>query len=366
MPSDNAENVTGKVFGRFFQKEREVDGRCRQMTIKDIAKQCGVSISTVSRVLNNRPDVSEENRRKVLSVIERSNYIPNNSARDLVKTKSEAIGLVVRGVSNPFFTHIIRAIEEEITAMGGTMVMQQIGISDDEVKCGAMMERDKRLRGIIFLGGRSDYSPDELAALNVPFVCCSYANHYGTLDEKAYSSVSIADEDEAYRAVKTLYDAGHRRIAALISTTDDHAISQLRYQGYVKALHDCGLALDEDLVISAGTFFIRDAYRATADKLAQGCDFTALFALSDNMAMGAMRALREAGKKVPEDCSVIAIDGLEVSEYIDPPLATLCQPMEEMGRRSVRILGELIEGTGEHRQEILPTTYRPGASVRHI
>ena len=336
------------------------------MTIKDIAKACGVSISTVSRVLNERPDVSEENRRRVLAVIESSNYIPNNSARDLVKTKSDAIGLVVRGVSNPFYTHIIRAIEEKIDAAGYTMVMQQIGTSDDEVKCGAMMERDKRLQGILFLGGRSDYSVAELAAINVPFVCCSYANHYGTLDDNCYSSVAIADEEEAYRAVKELYDNGHRRIAALISRSDDRAISQLRYQGYCAALADCGLALDEELVISAGTFDIYDAYRATAEKLAAGSEFTALFSIADNMAMGAMRALREAGKKVPQDCSVIAIDGLEVGEYIEPPLATLCQPMEEMGRRSVRILSELIEGVGLNRQETLPTTYRPGASVRKI
>ena len=336
------------------------------MTIKDIARLCGVSISTVSRVLNDRPDVSEENRRRVLAVIESSNYIPNNSARDLVKTKSEAIGLVVRGVSNPFYTYIIRAIEEEITAMGGTMVMQQIGISDDEVKCGAMMERDKRLRGIIFLGGRSDYTPDELAALNVPFVCCSYSNHYGSLPQNSYSSVAIADEEEAYRAVKELYDNGHRRIAALISRVDDRAISQLRYQGYVKALQDCGLPLDEELVISAGTFYIHDAYHAMEETVRKGTEFTALFAISDNMAMGAMRALREAGKNVPQDCSVIAIDGLEVSEYINPPLATLCQPMEQMGRRSVEILLDMVQGTGGHRCETLPTTYRAGASVRNI
>ena len=98
------------------------------MTIKDIARLSGVSITTVSRVLNNRPDVSAESRRKVEAVIESTNYIPNNSARDLVKTKSEAIGLVVRGVSNPFYTYIIRAIEEEITAMGGTMVMVMIAL----------------------------------------------------------------------------------------------------------------------------------------------------------------------------------------------------------------------------------------------
>ena len=100
------------------------------MTIKDIARQCGVSVSTVSRVLNDRPDVSPENRRKVLSAIQQSNYIPNNTARDLVKTKSDAIGLVVRGVSNPFYTDIIRVIEEQVTARGYTLVMQQIGTSD--------------------------------------------------------------------------------------------------------------------------------------------------------------------------------------------------------------------------------------------
>ncbi len=336
------------------------------MTIKDIAKLCGVSISTVSRVLNDRPDVSEENRRKVLSVIKSSNYIPNNSARDLVKTKSDTIGLVVRGVSNPFYTDIIHAIEARITARGFTMVMQQIGSADDEIKCGAMMERDKRLQGIIFLGGRSDYTPAELAALNVPFVCCSYSNQYGTLLRDSYSSVSIADEEEAHRAVQILYDNGHRRIAALISREDDSSISQLRYQGYMKALQENGLPLEEELVISTGSFDIQSAYRAVAEKLQQGVEFSAIFSIADNMAIGAMRALREAGRKVPQDCSVIAIDGLEVSEYIDPPLTTLCQPMEEMGERSVEILLDMVQGKGHNRHEILPTTFRAGASVRNL
>ena len=172
------------------------------MTIKDIAKQCSVSVSTVSRVLNDRPDVSEDVRRKVLSAIKNSNYIPNNSARDLVRTKSDAVGLVVRGVSNPFYTDIIRAIERTITDAGFTMVMQQIGTCDDEVKCGAVMEREKRLQGIVFLGGRFDYTPADLAMLNVPFVCCSYSNRYGTLIEGEYSSVSIADGDTAQQAVE--------------------------------------------------------------------------------------------------------------------------------------------------------------------
>lgn len=120
------------------------------MTIKDIAKLSGVGVSTVSRVLNDRPDVSEESCRRVLSIIAEHNYLPNNSARSLVRTKSDAIGLVVRGVQNPFYTGIIRAIERDLDAAGCTMVMRQIGSCDDEIKCGAMMEREKRLQGIIF------------------------------------------------------------------------------------------------------------------------------------------------------------------------------------------------------------------------
>ena len=336
------------------------------MTIKDIAKLCNVSVSTVSRVLNDRPDVSEDVRRKVLSAIKDSNYIPNNSARDLVRTKSDAIGLVVRGVSNPFYTDIIRAIESTITQAGFTMVMQQIASCDDEIKCGAVMEREKRLRGIIFLGGQFDYTAADLALLNVPFVCCSYSNRYGTLTEGEYSSVSIADEETAKEAVRELYRHGHRRIAALISRPDDQSISQLRYEGYVSALEELGLEFDPGLVISAGGFNIRDAYNAVSERLHQGSEFTALFAIADSMAIGAMRALLDAGKAVPRDCSVIAIDGLELSEYIEPPLTTLCQPMEEMGRRSAQILLGMLRGHGAHCCEVLPTQLREGASVKSI
>lgn len=228
------------------------------------------------------------------------------------------------------------------------------------------MEREKRLRGLILLGGRSDYTPAEVALLNVPFVCCSYSNHYGTLRDEMYSSVSIEDEEEAYRAVMELYRRGHRRIAALVSRPDDRSISQLRYQGYARALADCGLPLEEGLVLCAGSYDIRDAYDAARRALNAGTDFTALFAIADNMAIGAMRALHETGRRIPEDCSVIAIDGLTVSEYIHPMLSTLCQPMEEMGRCSVEILLDLVEGRGTQRHETLPTALREGASMRRL
>lgn len=323
-------------------------------------------MSTVSRALNDRPDVSAETKSRILSVIEEANYIPNNSARDLVRTDSNAIGLVVRGISNPFYNDIIHAVEQETEKEGYTMVMRHISSCDDEVQCAAEMEREKRLRGIVFLGGESDYTRQRISAINVPFVCCAYSNDYGELREGDYSSVSIADSDEAYRAVMELYNNGHRRIAALISEANDRSISQLRYQGYKKALLDMGLEYDSGLVIEAGSFDIEDAYRKTLETLDKGVSFTALFAIADNMAIGAERALRERGRRIPEDCSIIAIDGLEISAYVEPMLTTLCQPTAEMGRLSARILLDIIEGRGEHRIETVKTVFRRGASVSSI
>ena len=114
------------------------------------------------------------------------------------------------------------------------------------------------------------------------------------------------------------------------------------------------------------SFAIEDAYRAMGAALDRTEDFTALFAIADDMAIGAMRALREHGRNVPEDCSVIAIDGIVVSEYIHPMLSTLCQPREELGTKSVELLLDVIEERGGHRQVTLPTTFRTGASIRRV
>lgn len=333
------------------------------MTIKDIAKICGVSVSTVSRVLNNHPDVSEDVRRKVMDVVNEYNYIPNNSARALGQSKSDNIGLIVRGISNPFFTDIIHEIEKDVEAAGYTLVMQQIGATEDELLAGAMMERDKRLLGLILLGGRLDYTKEQIGAISVPFVNCSSNNAYGSLRSDEYSSVSIDDTQTAYEAVKELYKEGHRRIAVLLSQPEDGSISQIRYEGYVKALTEVGMAPEEELIIAVDSYDIADAYHGTQAWLERGIRFDAIFAIADNLAMGAMRALREAGIEVPKTCSIVAIDGLEVSEYVAPALSTYCQPMEALGRTSVEILTELIEGHGANRQVTLPTIFREGGTI---
>ena len=193
------------------------------MTIKDIAKQCSVSVSTVSRVLNDRPDVSDDVRRKVRAAIKDSNYIPNNSARDLVSRQSDAIGVVVRGMGNLFFSDMLKTVSSEIDKSGYNMVLRFIDSDADEIKAGAILEREKKLRALLFLGGRYDYTPAELSLIGVPYVCCSYSNCFGTLREEDFSSVTVDDHKTAYQAVESLIKLGHRRIAVLLPSCDDRS-----------------------------------------------------------------------------------------------------------------------------------------------
>lgn len=337
------------------------------MTIKDIAKNCGVSVSTVSRVLNHHPDVSEEVRQRVLDEVERSSYIPNNSARDLVRSRSDAIGVIVRGTGNLFFSKVLKTLSSEIERYGYTMVLHFIGTDADEIKAGAILEREKKLLGLLFLGGRYDYTPTELSSIGVPFVCCSYTNCFGSLDEKKYSSVSIDDYQTAYRAVEELIRRDHRKIAVVLPSRTDHSISELRYHGYMDALRAHGIELDNDLIEeSGGCFEMPGTYEATCRLLKRTDDFSAMFLLSDTTAMAAMKALEDHGKRIPQDVSVIAIDGLNVSEYATPTLTTMVQPAEEMARESVRILVNMLKNPDYTDHKLLDTSLREGASVRNI
>jgi DNA-binding LacI/PurR family transcriptional regulator len=337
------------------------------VTIKDIARACGVSVSTVSRVLNNRPDVSADVRRRVLEHVEASGYIPNNSARDLVRSESDAIGVVVRGTGNLFFADVLKTVSREIENSGYTMVPHFIESGTDEVRAGAVLEREKKLRGLLFLGGRFDYSPAELSTVKVPYVCCSYTNCFGTLREEDYSSVSIDDYATAYRAVEILINMGHRRIAALVPACRDRSISELRYKGYRAALRDYGIEFDSRLLAEAGgSYGLAQAYEGTCRLLDSGADFTAIFFVSDTTAIAGIKAIEDRGLKVPDDISVIAIDGLGISEYTTPTLTTMVQPAEEMGRESVRILVSMLENRGRAKHLCVPANLRTGASVKRL
>ena len=333
--------------------------------IKDVALHCGVAISTVSRVLNDHPDVSQDTRDKVLRAVNELRYIPNTSARNLVRTSSDTIALLVKGVNNPFFARLIKVIGREIAQRGYSLELHHMDTSEDELRIGAQLTNERKLIGILFLGGRFNYSPEEMALIKVPSVFCTYTNTFGNLDPSAYSSVAIDDKQAAQDAVDALVALGHRKIAILTDNKDDRSISELRFQGYKDALSRHGIAFEPDLVACTGTFSdMRAIYEATSRLVERDGSFTAIFAIADLMAIAAIKALSDHGKRVPEDCSVVAIDGLELSAYTMPTLTTVVQPAEEMGLACAKTIIELIEHPGQNRQYTFETTLRPGGSVR--
>ncbi len=336
------------------------------MTIKDVAEKSGVSVSTVSRVLNDHPDVSEKVRERVLAVVDELHYVPNNSARDLIKSEAETIGVIVRGSDNEFFTPVIERIEEEIEKTGYKMAVSRIKAGADEVTAGASLERSKRLSGLIFLGGCFDYTPEQVAMLNVPFVCCTYTNSFGTLDPDRYSSVSIDDYEEARRAVDYLIKRGHKKIAVLLETVDDHSISQLRYKGYLRALEDAGIRPEDDLTEETGYYDMAAAYDGMKRLIERRPDLTAVFTIADSMAIAAMKALHDCGRRVPEDCSVIAIDGIKTSLYTIPTLTTYIQPAREMGAEAVKALIGILKDNKGQIHKRFDTKLRTGGTVKTL
>ena len=260
----------------------------------------------------------------------------------------------------------LSAIEQAADRAGYTLVLHQIRSGEDELQAAASLARSRRLRGLVLLGGCFDYTPEQTAALDIPFVCCSFTNSFGSLKKDAYSSVSVDDQAEACRAVRYLIAKGHRKIAIVLDSTCDHSVSELRYRGYCQALEEAGIPLDSQLVEESRDFGMAAAYAGTCRLLRRRQDFTALFVIADSMAVAAMKALHDCGRRVPEDCSVIAIDGIEMSDYTVPTLTTLIQPKEAMGAEAVGILVDMIERRSGNRHVRAETTLRPGGSVRAI
>lgn len=334
------------------------------VSIKDVASRCGFAVSTVSRAMNNHPDVSEDTRTKVMDAVRELHYIPNNSARNLVKSSSDTIMILVRGVSNPFFAPLIRVLEEELVKNGFALELHQIHTNEDELHAARLIINERKPCGILFLGGRFNYTQEEIDLIPVPFVMCTYANTFGSLPPSSYSSVSIDDRAAAFYAVNSLIMLGHKHIAILADSVCDRSISELRYLGYLDALSSAGIELDRELVINTDSFSdLGRIYDSVSSVIENDTKFTAIFCIADMMAIAAMKALTDHGISVPEDCSVLAIDGLDLTAYVNPVLCSLEQPIVEIGESCADTLIGLIEGRGQNRQILLTAKLRKGASV---
>lgn len=329
-----------------------------EITIKDIAKQCGVGVSTVSRAINDHPDINPDTREKIMRVIEETGFIPNNSARNLKRTDAKCIAVLVKGITNPFFSSMIQIIEEETQRDGYALVLRHVEADEDEVEVALELEKEKRLSGIVFLGGRFTHSEEKIGKLKIPIVFSAIGIDISDWIGKArFSNIAVDDRLESRKMTEYLLGLGHRRIA-LIAERPEEAIGRRRIGGYRDAYADRGIAVDERLICyvqdELDHFSMENGYVTAKKFLASGEKVTAVYATSDLLAIGACRAVLEAGLRIPEDISVAGYDGIALGEYYNPKLTTIKQPAEEMARDTIRLLLDVIAGRQEHRQIIFP------------
>lgn len=339
------------------------------VTIKDIARICGVGVSTVSRAMNNHPDINQETKDMIMQAIEENNYVPNNSARNLKRVDAKAIAVMVKGISNPLFNRMIKVIEQIAQKEKYELILHHVDDRQDEITAAIELEKEKRLRGIIFLGGHFSHSKEKLNQIPVPFVL-STINLVEEDGRQEYASVAVDDVKESFRIVEYLIQNGHHKIAVIGSRQDDESIALLRLQGYRKAMEQYQIPVDEELIcyLKEGevAYTMEAGYQMTEDLLLKGKEFTAIYAVADRMAVGAARALLDHGGKIPEQYSVVGFDGLDVTRFYNPSITTIRQPVEEMAEATIQMLLDVIRKKGKNKHLVFEGQLLEGQSVRNI
>lgn len=335
------------------------------MTIVDIARIAGVGVSTVSRVINNHPDVKCETREKILEIIRENNYIPNNSARILKQTNTNNIGILIRGVFNPFFAALLKNISMSVEKAGYSIIVHYHNNVDD-VSTLVGFVKEKRLQGVICLGGNFiGVSEESFKGLDVAIVMIS-VDFKQPKTWKNFSTVSISNEKAAYKATAYLIEKGHTELAIILGNKQDHSIGKLRYEGYKNACRDYNIKQNLNHVIY-GNYDTALAYEQTKKFLATNPQITAIFATSDTMAIGAAKAIVDLGYKVGDDISVMGFDGIDIVRYYTPTISTIEQPQNELAEVSVKLLSGLLKNKIENQHIVLETKLIEGDSVKqHI
>ena len=316
------------------------------VTIKDIAKRCNVAVSTVSRAINNHPDINPETRRKIMKVIEENHYIPNNSAQNLKKSISKTIGVVIKGADNQLFAKMRPVLVEGIAQYDYDSDIEYISISGDEIREALRLVKEKRLKGLIFLGGNHNRTEEDLKAVPVPFVMCT-VDMDETVPKDLYSSVSVDSYQESYRMVDHLCSKGYKKIVIFSGSRGDESVGRLRLNGYRDALKANRIEVDEQRIWysqdwAEDVFSMANGYRMGKKLIESGIDFDCVYAVADSIAIGAGRALLESGIRIPEECGLAGFDGLDETLYYHPSITTMRQPVKEMAEDAVKILFSML------------------------
>lgn len=320
-------------------------------TIKDIAKRAGVSIATVSYVINNSRPVSLDLRERVQAAIDELNYVPDINARSIKTQHTATIGLIIPDNANPFFAEIAKGVEDAGFESGYSVILcNSNGMEEREISYINLLI-SKRVDGVVFgATSRGVKHVRILVEKSIPT-----AVFYRDVEGLDIDSLRIDNVEAGYKATRYLLDLGHRKIAC-IQPKSPYTPSYGRVIGFRKALSEADIDLDEDL-LPVGDNLITGGDRAARQLLETQKTFTAIYSANDAMAIGAIHSLRAAGYVIPDDISIIGTDDIALARYVEPPLTTIYQPKQEAGAQAVKGLIERIEKkySGGPREFILPT-----------
>ena len=333
------------------------------MDIRDIAARSGYGVGTVSRVINDQPNVSDRARKRILAVMAECGYEPNSNARYLKMRQQTPVAVFVMGVGNRLFDDIIGPLQACLAAAGEEIAVTYLDDDSREVRAAIDYQQSRHPKGMVFLGGEPRYFAESFHEIEVPSVLVT--NSAAGLGFPNLSSVTIDNEAAAARAIEYLWGRGHRRIGIVGGNRSANSVAALRLSGAERALAAHSIALDYGRDYEPCPFVEIAGYDATRRLLERTPDLTAVFALSDVIAFGALRAIADAGLSVPDGLSLVGFDDTSFSQFSVPRVTTIRQGSELMGQRAAQILLAGMSG-GAATHEVVPFELMERESVRSV
>ncbi|MCM2675319.1 catabolite control protein A [Alkalicoccobacillus plakortidis] len=314
-------------------------------TIYDVAREAGVSMATVSRVVNGNPNVKPTTRKKVLEAIEQLGYRPNAVARGLASKRTTTVGVIIPDISSIFFSELARGIEDIATMYKYNIILCNSDQNKEKEIHLINTLLEKQVDGIVYMGGEiTEEHAVQFKRSPVPIVLAA------TLDqEKNFPSVNIDYKQAAEDAVTTLIEKGHSKIGMLSGSLDDPINGFQKFAGYRSALEKKNIEFDENLIV-LGDYTYDSGIEAMETFTEMKEMPTAIFASSDEMALGVIHGAQDKGYNVPEDFDVIGFDNTRLSVMVRPTLTTVVQPMYDIGAVSMRLLTKFMnkEDVADH------------------
>jgi LacI family transcriptional regulator len=306
------------------------------VSIKDIARLAGMSPSTVSRVINQKKYVKPEIRKIILDLVEQTGYVPNRAARSMVLQRSFTVGIIAPDTFNMFQRQLFSVIEHRLETFGYHTLFFFVKFEpESEESCLNRLKAEK-VDGVIMLHEIKDHHfYDFLEAAGIPALLATFDRK-----DSNFCSIHVDEEKSAREAVEHLLSLGHRKIDML--SAEGFTFGLKRATGYRQALREAGIGVEEQRVVFTPAFTPASGRLGMKTLLERKHELSAVFAATDELAIGAMRAIWEAGLRVPQDISVMGFDDIDISAYLSPGLTTVRQPLVELGESSANLINSLI------------------------